>query len=163
MTDLSIVHPNVLVRCRIAVTLVGVGYVVLLGHSVVQFAHVLTEMPLSPTRTKAIATAIQTIRLTSLERARAKRSRSTRSTDSHQTSARSTHVVFFFWCAFFTRHAPVYGFPTTRLTSILIFEGMLTYYHVAASPELAIIRFFEIEFGPDRTQLPSVKARQASS
>jgi hypothetical protein len=63
MTDLSIVHPNVLVRCRIAVTPVGVGYVVLLGHSVVQFARVLTEMPLSPIRTKAIATAIQTIRL----------------------------------------------------------------------------------------------------
>jgi hypothetical protein len=63
MTDVSIVHPNVVPRWRVAVTPVGVGYVVLSGHSIVQCARVLTEMPLSPTRTKAIATAMQTIHL----------------------------------------------------------------------------------------------------
>lgn len=64
VTDVSIVHPNVFVRCRVAVTPSrGCRYVVLSGHSVVQFARVLTEMPLNPTSTLATATAIQTIRL----------------------------------------------------------------------------------------------------
>jgi hypothetical protein len=64
MTNLSIVYPNVLPRCRVAVTPNhGWAYVVLSGHSVVQFTRVLTEMPFNLTSTVAIATAIPNIRL----------------------------------------------------------------------------------------------------
>ena len=62
-----------------------------------------------------------------------------------------------FWCDFFARHAPVYGFSTTRATSIFILEGMvpLTYYHGAAALKPAIIRFFETVFGPQRAHAPA--------